>query len=472
MFRSLRTRLLITHLLVSGLVLLIVGVGLVLIVANSRLFEHQTLARLQGAADLVAERGPRAVQQLGPERLAAAFRNLNLPNARAIIVGPAGEIVADTRPELAAPPAQVLMQSANQAAAQGDYGGPLSHWLYVSQALGSGGSLLLLAPRPTLVAALGEQVILPLVLRAGAVALVASLLLAWLISRWVAAPLQKTAEAARAVAAGDYQRRLTPAGPDEAHSLAASFNEMVEQVHINQQAMRDFVANVSHEIKTPLTSIQGYAQALLDGTAQDRQQAAQVIHDESDRLGRLVQELLDLAKLDAGQAGISRGPLDLSAILSASVERIRLRAEQQQVTVEWQPASLPTLVGDGDRLAQVFSNLLDNAVKHTPLAGKVRLSAESEAGWITIHVDDSGQGIPAEELPRIFERFYQVDKSRAGGGSRGAGLGLAISREIVQAHGGTLTVQSIPGRGSRFSVRLPIVRPDDETAAGRRSTSD
>jgi two-component system sensor histidine kinase ResE len=131
--------------------------------------------------------------------------------------------------------------------------------------------------------------------------------------------------------------------------------------------------------------------------------------------------------------------------------------------------SLPMLIGDGDRLAQVFTNLIDNALKHTPQGGVVKLGSELELAWITIHVDDGGPGIPPNELSRIFERFYQLDKARSGSGPRGVGLGLAISREIVQAHGGTITAASAVGQGSRFSVRLPIVRPQDETLARSRA---
>lgn len=469
MFRSLRSRLLFTHLLVAGLVLLMVGVGLLVFVLNSGVFEQQTLNRLHGAAELVGDRGPRAVQQFGTGRLAAAFRNLNLTNARAVVVGTDGEILADTRPEIAAPPAEVLRAAASGEDSSGDYGGPLNRWLYVTQSLGPGRGLVLLTPRPGLVAVLGEQLLFPLVVRAAVVALLASVLLAWLISRWVAAPLQRTASAARAVAAGDYQHRLSPSGPDEAHSLATSFNEMVQQVQSSQQAMRDFVANVSHELRTPLTSIQGYAQALLDGTAKQPERAAQVIHDEAARLGRLVTGLLDLAKLDSRQAGLQRSPVDLAQLLRTVEDRLRLAADERQIEVQTQIDRLPVVIGDGDRLAQVFTNLLDNALKHTPEGQAVKLSAESGNGWISVHVDDSGEGIPEEELPRIFERFYRLDKSRAGGADRGAGLGLAISREIVQAHGGTLTAKSIPGRGSRFTVRLPVALPDDETAAHVRS---
>ena len=470
MFRSLRSRLLFTHLLVSGLVLLIVGVGLVLILLNSRLLDRQLLARMEGVAELTAERGGRAVQLIAPERLNQILGRIGVREARLLVIGPGQEILADSRPGQELPPADLLdLPAASGPAVSGSFGGMLRRSLYVAQPLGEDRALLIVAPRPTALAALAEETILPIVLRAGLVALVASVVLAWLISRWVAAPLRRTAEAARAVAAGDYSQRLAPAGPEEARSLAASFNEMVQQVRSGQQAMRDFVANVSHELKTPLTSIQGFAQAMLDGTAADPQHAGGVIYDEAARLARLVEELLDLAKLDTGQAGFDRRPVDLPAILAAIVERLGLKAQQRGIVLENRANSLPMLIGDGDRLAQVFTNLVDNALKHTPRGGVVKLGSELEPAWITIHVDDSGPGIPPNELARIFERFYQLDRARSGSGPRGVGLGLAISREIVQAHGGTITAASAVGRGSRFSVRLPIIRPQDETLARSRA---
>jgi len=472
MFRSLRSRLLFTHLLVSGLVLLIVGVGLVLILLNSRLLDRQLLARMEGVAELTAQRGGRAVQLIAPERLNQILGRIGVREARLLVIGPGQEILADSRPELVPPSADVLeLPPAGGPAVSGSFGSLLKRSLYVSQPLGDDRALLIVAPRPTALAALAEETLLPIVLRGGLVALVASIALAWLISRWVAAPLRKTAAAARSVAAGDLNQRLEPSGPEEAHSLAVSFNEMVQQVRASQQAMRDFVANVSHELKTPLTSIQGYSQAMLDGTAADPQHAAGVIHDEAQRLGRLVEELLDLAKLDTGQAALDRGPVDLPAILAAIVERLMLKARERGVLLENHANSLPGLIGDGDRLAQVFTNLIDNAVNHTPQGGVVKLASQLEPGWITVHVEDSGPGIPPNELSRIFERFYQLDKARSGSGPRGVGLGLAISREIVQAHGGTINATSAVGQGSRFSVRLPIIRPEDATLARPRALS-
>jgi signal transduction histidine kinase len=456
--------------LVSALVLIIVAVSLLVFLINSRQLDRQTTARLQGAADLVAERGPRVLQFLGTDRLNAAFRNLGVANARGLIMGRNGEILADTRPAAEAPPLEVVDRASSAGGAtDGTYGGFLNRWHYVSQPLEEGRTLLLLAPRPSPIAALGQELLLPLILRAALVALAASVVIAWLISRWISAPLRNTAEAARSVAAGDYDKRLAPSGPDEAHSLATSFNEMVHQVQGNQQAMRDFVANVSHELRTPLTSIQGYAQAILDDTAPDAKSAAGVIHGESERLGRLVEELLDLARLDTGQAPLDKKPVDLEEILAAIVERLKLKAAKKAVQLQNEVNFLPSLIGDGDRLAQVFTNLIDNALKHTLEGGRVQLTAEMSSGWVSVHVVDTGPGIPLEELSRIFERFYQLDKARSGSGPRGAGLGLAISREIIEAHGGNLQAESVVGQGSRFTVRLPIVQPDDETLARERT---
>lgn len=461
MFRSLRSRLLLTHMLVSALVLILVAVSLLFFLINSRQLDLQTTARLRGAANLVAERGPRLLQVLGSDRLNAAFRDLGVGNSRALILSPQGEVLVDTRSGLELPPDDVLgTASSNEGGTEGSYGGIFNRWHYITRPLGDGRSLILLAPRPNPVAAVSQDLLLPLIFRASLVALAASLVFAWLISRWVSAPLQTTAEAARSVAAGDYDLRLAPSGPDEAHSLATSFNEMVSQVQGSQQAMRDFVANVSHELRTPLTSIHGYAQAIQDGTASDVKSAAEVIRDESDRLGRLVDELLDLARMDTGQAPLERKPVDLEVILTAIAERFKLKAAEKSIRIQNRVSSIPPMIGDGDRLAQVFTNLIDNALKHTPAGGEVHLESDISSGWVSVHVVDTGPGIPPEELSRIFERFYQLDKARSGSGQ---GLGLAISREIVEAHGGRTEAQSVAGQGSRFSVHLPLTQPGDET---------
>ncbi|RLC57486.1 MAG: hypothetical protein DRI80_14940 [Chloroflexota bacterium] len=170
---------------------------------------------------------------------------------------------------------------------------------------------------------------------------------------------------------------------------------------------------------------------------------------------RMVDELLILARFDAGQIVMARDPVELGPLLRGCVEKLTPQAQAAEVALELDAPESLVVTGDTDRLAQVFTNLLDNSVAHTPAGGKVTIAARrvDEGRTVEVTVTDTGEGIPAEALPRIFERFYQVDKSRRRG--RGAGLGLAIAKEIVEAHGGTITAESVVGLGSRFTVRLP-----------------
>jgi two-component system OmpR family sensor kinase len=472
LLHSLRARLLLTYLLLAALVLGLVGASLIFFLVRDPLAQRRAVQRLQTVAETVAAREGSALLEAPPGRLTATLTRLDtFAGARAMLLGPNGEVLVDSRPQTETPPSSTLVRAA--AVPSGRYrdsSGVI--WLYVAQPLSGSRTLLLAAVQPAIIpwATIREEFATPLI-RAGVVALLLSPLLAWLIARWVAAPLQRMAAAARAVADGDYQHQLPTEGPAEVQALAVAFNEMIRRVRASQQAQRDFVANVSHELKTPLTSIQGFAQAIADQTAGTREaqvRAAGIILDETHRLQGLVNDLLDLAKLDAGQAALELKPMDVGAMLEAVSDRLSLRADEKQIELVTSLEPMPSVVADGDRLAQVFTNLLDNAIRHTPTGGTVGLTAREDSGWVTIHVEDTGPGIPPDVLPRIFERFYQLDQARQGGKERGAGLGLAISREIVAAHGGTLTAKSVVGRGSRFTVRLPVVRPTDETIDRKR----
>jgi two-component system OmpR family sensor kinase len=306
------------------------------------------------------------------------------------------------------------------------------------------------------------------VLATGAVALLVSLGVALLIARSVAKPLQRITIATEEIARGDYQEQLQITSPEEVARLATSFNAMAHEVQTSRQAQRDFVANVSHDLKTPLTSIQGFAQASLDGTADDqdsRRRAAQIIHEEADRMARLVNDLLDLARIEAGQVVMDRQPVELQALLQDCVEKAKLRAREAQIAVQVESDRDLVVTGDRDRLAQVFGNLLDNALKHTPPGGRISLTAQSVVTqparpreqprrYVEITVTDTGEGIPPEDLSRIFERFYRGDKSRTQTG-KGSGLGLAIAQQIVRAHGGQIRAESVVGLGTKFTITLP-----------------
>jgi signal transduction histidine kinase len=302
---------------------------------------------------------------------------------------------------------------------------------------------------------------------------VVALFLAWLISRSISRPLRMLARVSAAIADGDYEQRVTPGGPAELRSAANSFNAMADRVQSTQQAQRDFVANVSHDLKTPLTSIRGWSQAMLDGMVtneSEQRRAAGVIHTEAERMARLVDQLLDLARIDAGQFELRQEVVDIAAMLGSVHQNMRIRARDKGIRLTRKLDAVPPLTGDRDRLMQVFSNLVDNAISHTPPGGRVHLGLSQESDHaILITVQDTGPGIPPEELDRIFERFYQTDRSRVRTSERrGAGLGLAIVNEVVAAHGGRVEARSRLGEGSAFLVRLPLA-PPGATLARRAS---
>jgi signal transduction histidine kinase len=276
------------------------------------------------------------------------------------------------------------------------------------------------------------------------------------------------------VARGNYHEKVPVQGPTEARTLAENFNRMTDAVRSSQQTLRDFLANVSHELKTPLTSIRGFSQALRDGTITEpegEERAARVIEDESRRLLHLVEELLDLSRIESGQESMTRAPVPVGELFAHCAEVFSLRSQETGVSLEVETGDVPAVLGDFDRLEQVLGNLLDNAFRHTPGGGSVGLSARLSSGpagtagsaWVELSVADSGEGIPPEELAHVFDRFYKGDTA-----GRGTGLGLAISREIVRAHGGEIRAESSPGAGTRFVVTLPAAPPD----AGRSISED
>jgi two-component system phosphate regulon sensor histidine kinase PhoR len=220
---------------------------------------------------------------------------------------------------------------------------------------------------------------------------------------------------------------------------------------------RDFVANVSHELRTPLASLKAVIETLEGGALDDKETAHEFLlraEGEVDRLVEIVEELLELSRIESGEVPMAQAPVDLSAIARRAVERMRHQAERAGVSLELETATnLPRVVGDGERLERVVVNLLQNALKFTPEGGAVRVAVSCQGGPIVLGVSDTGTGIAREDLPRVFERFYKVDRARAGAGT---GLGLAIVKHTVEAHGGTVAVESEEGRGSTFSFSLPV----------------
>lgn len=314
-------------------------------------------------------------------------------------------------------------------------------------------TMVLCQPRGT-VAVILAGIINPFIW-AGIIALIISLVLAVFMARSVYRPIQRLSRAAGNIAQGHYDETVPATGTPEIRGLAVSFNEMAGRVKESQQHLRHFVADVSHQLKSPLTSIQGFAQAMLDGTASDegtRQKATQIIVDESKRMIRQVNELLELSRMQAGQIKMSRGPVDVKELLLYCQEILVLRLEEKKINLRNQIEPLPVITGDADRLEDVFSNLLDNAIKNTPLQGEIIIAVRNKQDKaVEVIIADTGPGIPPEQIPHVFERFQQSSGLRSG-----FGLGLAIAREIVLAHHGDITVSSSPGEGATFTVTLPV----------------
>ena len=230
---------------------------------------------------------------------------------------------------------------------------------------------------------------------------------------------------------------------------------MAQQVDRSSRAMRQLLADVSHELKTPLTSIQGFSQAMVDGLVEDQeetQRLAEVVHEEAERMRVLVDDLLYLSRIESGELRLNLDRIELDALVAASERRLRYQAESAGVSLRLELGG-GAVPGDERRLEQVFANLLDNAIRFAPEGSQVRIRTWLEADHGAAEVGNASEPIPEDEVPHIFDRFYQVDRARSGSGH--SGLGLAIVGELVQAHGGTVEVRSTREEGTAFIVRLP-----------------
>lgn len=353
---------------------------------------------------------------------------------------------------------------------------------------------------------------------AALIALAVSAAAALWLSRSIARPLRQITEASRAMAQGDYEQSIPVRGHDEVGELARAFNRMAREVARSNRALRAFLANASHELRTPLTSLQGWAQALVEGEVRDpaaSAQAGRIIHDEAERMRRLVEALLYLSRIEGGQLPIEREAVDLTELLRATATRITPLTDQagQKLVLDFDASAAYSWHGDARLLERLLANLAENAAKYAPQGATITISAgagrpprgpaapavngafvvatddtprldqpldgrvvrrqrTAENGstaapptvWVTVHNTDSV--IPAADLPHIFERFYRVEKSRAQGVD-GTGLGLAIAQEIVAAHEGEITATSNAEAGTGFTVILPAA---DDTPVPRDPT--
>ncbi len=493
MFKSLRSRLLASYSLIILVTLFVVSLALVALGTQPRLRFQPSLQRLDIVSrtsrnDLLRlqARGASQEEFLNALRETAASENVRVLIATADEV----RIIFDTDPSQSLIGLTIdgveldrdFLPTADANTVAARFEDPSGNrWLIYTRAISNSGFgrqvVVYAIPEPGPLALIRELGLGAAFFRAGFAGLLISVLLAWLISRSVARPLQRMAGAAEAIAQGEYEQQLPLDGPEEVTRVAESFNSMSAQVAATRQAQRDFVANVSHDLKTPVTSIQGWSQALLDGTAvspEDQAQAANIIYSEAKRMGRMVTQLLDLAKIESGQLQLNLAPLNLGDVGTAVQQNLLPRAQAHQIHLTLDAAPTLPIWGDYDRLMQVVSNLVENALNHTPSGGRVHLAVRPYGEKaVELTVQDTGKGMPPEQLERVFERFYQIDKSRMReGGRTGSGLGLSIVQELVLLHNGRILAKSREGEGSLFTVRLPVGQQGEASTIIGRSVVD
>jgi len=290
----------------------------------------------------------------------------------------------------------------------------------------------------------------------GLVAIGIALLITLFLSRRILAPVKALTSAAKRLGRGDFSQKVEVKDRGELGELAQTFNSMANDLEQAERLRRNLVADIAHELRTPLSNIQGYLEAIRDGVVQPDAVTINSLYEEVILLSRLIDDLQELALAEAGELKLVRQVEDIAGVINQAVAAIQPQATARGIAVLTDlPGGLPQCDIDSHRISQVLNNLLNNAVAHTPSGGTITVAARRQGKLVEISVTDTGEGITAEELPNIFERFYRVDKSRARA-TGGYGLGLTIAKRLVEAHSGKIEAHSELGKGSRFTFTLPI----------------
>ena len=452
MLHSIRWRLLISFVLVSG-----VSLGMAALVvsqaASAEIKAHETRAEEERSEQLqvmLAQEYSRSRGWSGVSRMLQQVGQLY--SQRVIVVDVRGIIVADSA--VANSTLGRFMDSPVES----------ERSLVVRGPSGQVGTMLINpATLPGDPAAAVEDSSLPSINRfliwSGILAGVAAVVLTFFLSRRILAPVESLSRAARDLARGDFSQRVDVKSKDEVGELAGAFNSMAQELAAAETIRRNMVADVAHELRTPLSNLRGYMEAIKDGLVKPDTPTIDTMHEEVAVLTRLIEDLQELALAESGQLDLDFQSCDLVDLARRAVTAHGPKAEEAGVTiVSHMPGSAP-LRGDPGRLGQGIRNLLTNAVNYTPSGGTVTVSVSTTEDDVQVCVSDTGPGIPEDQIPHVFERFYRVDRSRSRA-TGGTGLGLTIARRLVEAHGGRVTLESRIGQGATFCIILPKSGPD------------
>ncbi len=292
----------------------------------------------------------------------------------------------------------------------------------------------------------------------GLLAIAVALVITFFLSRRVLAPVKSLTQAARHMGRGDFSQRVQVKDKGELGELAHAFNSMAGDLERDEQLRRNIVADVAHELRTPLSNLHGYLEAVHDGVVTPDADTIRSLQEEVTLLSRLVDDLQELSLAEAGELKLNRKAEDIATLIKSTVSTVQAQATAKGLSLSVDlPETLPKVNIDAQRIGQVLRNLLENAIAHTKKGGSIIVTTQEQDNQVMVSVIDTGEGIPPQDLPNIFERFYRVDKSRARA-TGGSGLGLTIAKRLVEANGGQIEAQSKPGKGSRFSFTIPILR--------------
>jgi signal transduction histidine kinase len=291
----------------------------------------------------------------------------------------------------------------------------------------------------------------------GLVAVVIALAITFFLSRRILSPVKALTSAATNLGHGDFSQRVQIKDKGELGELANAFNSMASDLERAEMLRRNLVADVAHELRTPLANLRGYLEAVRDKVIKPNVDTIRSLNEEAMLLSRLVDDLQELSLAEAGKLKLNRQPEQIAELIKQTMTAVQVQAKSKGLSLSADlPDNLPLADIDDQRITQVLHNLVENAIAHTPKGGAITIKARQLETLVEISVADTGEGIPADDLPNIFERFYRVDKSRARA-TGGTGLGLTIAKRMVEAHGGKIAVQSELGKGSRFAFTLPII---------------
>ncbi|MGB8706427.1 MAG: HAMP domain-containing sensor histidine kinase [Dehalococcoidia bacterium] len=292
---------------------------------------------------------------------------------------------------------------------------------------------------------------------AALVAILTGVALGFFFSRLISGPMRQLTLAARKVATGDFSQRVSTKTDDEIGEVSVAFNTMAEQLETKEKSRRQLLADIAHELRNPLSIIQGNLEAWLDGVITPAPDQVASVYDETVLLSRLITDLRDLSLAEAGQLKLYQNATELGEFIFAEITSVQNRCQEKQISIGAElPHGLPLVFIDKDRIRQVLHNLVDNALRYTTAGGTIEIGASyTKPGWVTVSVSDTGAGIARKDLPYVFDHFYKADRSRQRGHG-GAGIGLAMVKRVVELHGGTVWVKSRKGKGTTFYFTLPV----------------